>query len=69
MPFRPSREPRGPDRFLDYKIVLFVLGAALAMVGIALGRNWLVYVGLIPLAAGIVLRLIGERRGREMNDT
>ncbi|MFW6202654.1 MAG: hypothetical protein ACOC8B_08745 [Gemmatimonadota bacterium] len=61
MPFRPSRERRGPDPHLDVKIIVFVVGAALAVVGIAMEIEWLVTVAIAVLAAGVLLRFLRPR--------
>lgn len=57
MPFRPSRERRGPDRFLDLKMILLALGGCIAIAGFMLGIDWLVTAAIFPLVAGIALRL------------
>jgi uncharacterized membrane protein YedE/YeeE len=56
--FRPSRESRGPDPYLELKIVLFTLGAALGIVGIISGRELLVGIGILVLAIGVLLRFL-----------
>lgn len=61
-PFRPSRQPGGPDRWLHVKMALFVLGAALGIAGMTADNDTLVGVGIFVLAAGVLLRLLPERR-------
>ncbi|MGH7462178.1 MAG: hypothetical protein ACREMA_14300 [Longimicrobiales bacterium] len=61
MVFRASREKRGPDRFLNLKIAIFTMGAALACAGIIAQRNWLIYVAIGVLAAGVALRFFDRK--------
>lgn len=56
--FRPSREARGPDPFLNLKLVLFALGAALGIAGIIAGSEILVGIGILVLAIGVLLRFL-----------
>jgi membrane protein implicated in regulation of membrane protease activity len=58
MIFRPDRRTRGPDPVLGHKMLLFVVGAILAVIGIATERNWIVYVAIAFLLAGVVLRFL-----------
>lgn len=60
--FRPSRESRGPDPFLQLKMILFGIGAALALAGMVTGSQLLVGIGILVLAVGVLLRLL-QRRG------
>ncbi|HEX6937855.1 MAG TPA: hypothetical protein VF158_00475 [Longimicrobiales bacterium] len=62
-PFRPSREMRGTDPYLRLKVVIFVIGAVVGLVGIALGNDWLVGAGIAVLVAGVALRALAHRRG------
>ncbi|MFW6080041.1 MAG: hypothetical protein ACODAE_10495 [Gemmatimonadota bacterium] len=62
MPFRPSRERRGPDPHLDVKIIVFVVGAVLAVVGIGTEIDWLISIAIAILAAGVLLRFLRPRR-------
>jgi hypothetical protein len=55
--FRPSRRRVGPDPHLDTKIVLFVIGAAFGAAGMITGRNWIVFIGIAILLAGVLLGL------------
>ena len=59
--FRASRDKRGPDRFLDLKIVIFVIGAAIAGVGIISARNWLIYIAIGVLVVGVALRFFDRK--------
>lgn len=62
--FRPRRDPAaGPDLWLPLKMALFVTGAAAAMAGIALHRDWLVNVAIGLLLLGFLLRFVGPREG------
>ena len=61
-PFRPSREKRGPDRFLNLKVAIFSLGAGTALVGILSNRNWVINVAIGILLIGVILRFVGRDR-------
>lgn len=63
MIFRPDRSRRGVDRFLDVKMLIFVIGAALGVIGIAREIDWLVYAAIAVLAVGVILRLLRGRTG------
>ena len=57
--FRPSRKRReGEDRFLAWKIGLFVIGAAAAFGGMATSLSWLVWVGIAVLVVAMILRFL-----------
>lgn len=56
--FRPSRAQRGSDRWLRLKMAIFVVGAAVGIAGMATENDLLVGVGIIVLAAGVLLRLL-----------
>ncbi|MDE2763155.1 MAG: hypothetical protein OXQ94_15735 [Gemmatimonadota bacterium] len=58
--FRPSRERRGEDRFLAWKVRIFVAGAALALAGIGMSLSWLVWVGIGVLVVGLLLRFLPD---------
>jgi hypothetical protein len=63
--FFPDRKARSDgDRYLPFKIGLFVAGAAAALLGIALGQEWLVTSAIAVLAVGVLLRLL-PRGSRE----
>ena len=59
--FRPDRARTGTDPHLGAKMMLFVLGAAIAIAGIVIERNWLINVGIAVLIIGFLFRL---KRGR-----
>lgn len=54
--FRPSREPRADDPHLRIKMIIFALGAAFGLVGIATDAQWFVYIGIVLLAGAFLLR-------------
>ena len=59
--FRPSRQRRnGEDRFLAWKVRLFVIGAAVALAGMGMSQSWVVWVGIGVLGVGLVLRLLPD---------
>ena len=57
---RPSRERKGEDRFMVWKVRLFVAAAALALVGMGMSLSWLVWAGVGVLVVGLVLRFLPE---------
>ena len=59
-----SRSPKA-DRhpWFEWKVRLFLAGAAIALVGIATGRDWIVAVATFVLFAAFVLRFIPGGRG------
>jgi hypothetical protein len=57
MPFRPSRERRGSDRFLDLKMIMLALGGCIAVAGFILRIDWLVTAAIFPLIVGVALSL------------
>lgn len=61
--FRPSRERRGPDRYLPWKIGLFALAALLAFAGMRTGAAWLVALAMLALATGVALRFLPRQGG------
>jgi hypothetical protein len=63
--FRPSRDRRGPDRWLNVKVAIFCLGAGIALVGIASGKNWVVNLAIGVLAVGFLLRFLPGSRPPE----
>ncbi len=59
--FRPSRKRRdGEDRFLVWKVRLFVVGAAVALLGMGMSLSWVVWVGIGALLVGLVLRFLPD---------
>jgi hypothetical protein len=59
--FRASRDSRRAVRWLDLRLMLFVIGAAIAMIGIVLDIGWLVYVAIGVLLIGMILGLLARR--------
>ena len=60
--FRPSRERSGrDDPYLLWKVRLFVIGAVLALVGMAFVMRWLVWVGIGVLVVALLLRFLPAR--------
>lgn len=59
--FRPSRKRRdGEDRYLVWKVRLFVVGAAVALVGMGMSLQWLVWAGTGVLLVPLVLRFLPD---------
>ena len=59
-----SRSPK-TDRhpWFEWKVRLFLAGAAIALIGIATGRDWIVAVATFVLFAAFVLRFLPRGRG------
>jgi hypothetical protein len=53
-----SRAPAPDDRWLYLKLASFVVGAGLALLGLALRNDLLVTIAIIVLALGVVLRFL-----------
>jgi hypothetical protein len=60
-----DRRPRGDDPHLEWKVRLFLVGAVVALLGMARGSAWLVSVGIVILLAGASLRFF-RRRGVDL---
>ena len=60
--FRPSRSPTGTG-MLRHRMTIFVIGAMVALAGIASGTSWIIYIAVGILAVGVVLRL-AQRHGQ-----
>lgn len=61
MIFRPTRESRGPDRFLEAKMIIFTIGAALGIAGMISENRLLVGLALLVLLVGVAMRFVGRR--------
>jgi hypothetical protein len=60
--FRPDRTRREqPDRLLELKMLIFAVGAAVALAGIAYERRELILAAIIILAVGVLLRFVPSR--------
>jgi len=59
--FRPDREPRGEDPLLLVKITIFVAAAGIAVVGMALERQWIIVAAILLLAVAFLLRFVRPR--------
>jgi hypothetical protein len=62
MVFFRRTTPDAPDPWLTAKVVVFTLGAALALVGMATGTDWLVGAAAVVLVAGVALRFASSRK-------
>ena len=49
------------DRFVVWKVRFFLVGAALALAGMALAMSWVVWAGVAVLGVGLVLRFTDTR--------
>jgi 4-hydroxybenzoate polyprenyltransferase len=59
---RPSRENRGEDRLFAVKTLLLVTAASLGIAGMMYRIEWLIWAAIAVVAAGIILRLIADRK-------
>lgn len=53
-----NRQDRGVSAHLHWRVRLFWVGAGLALAGIYLEESWLVWVAIVILLTGIVLRFV-----------
>ncbi|HUF50960.1 MAG TPA: hypothetical protein VMN60_09015 [Longimicrobiales bacterium] len=64
--FMASRRRRNePDRFLDLKIALFLVGSVSGIIGMVRGSQTLITIALVIVAAGLLLRFL-TRPGDEL---
>ena len=65
-----NRSRRGEDPYLDWKVRLFLVGAVVALVGMARDATWMVLGGMLILLAGASLRFFpgGRARGPSPED-
>jgi hypothetical protein len=61
-----DRQPRGPGRFLEWKLRLLAVGAVLLLVGMARNLDLLVILSIIVLAAAFLLRFF-EKEAPEVD--
>lgn len=60
--FRPTRERRGKDPFLLWKMLLFGVAAVFGLAGMATENGWLIALALATIAAGLLLRFLSRPR-------
>jgi membrane protein implicated in regulation of membrane protease activity len=53
-----NRRKEGEDPHLDWKVRSFLAGAFLALLGMGLELNWLIWLGIAVLLAGFGLRFL-----------
>jgi len=56
-----DRGRSGEDPHLDWKIRLFIVGAVVALLGMARDASWMLVVGILVLLAGAALRFLPSR--------
>jgi len=62
MIFRPSRTRRGDDPWLRHRMLLFLLGGALCIVGLVLETGMLISIAIAILAIGAIVGLTSRRK-------
>jgi hypothetical protein len=61
--FRPSRERTAHDpETVKHRMTIFVIGAVVAVAGMASGTSWIIYIAVGILAIGVLLR-VAQKRG------
>jgi hypothetical protein len=60
-----NRKGAGPDTHLEWKVRIFLLGAALAMAGVGLDSTLLTTLAIVVLVAGAALRFLPTGKGSE----
>ena len=61
--FRPTRERTGHDpQTVNHRMTIFVIGAIVALAGIASGTSWIIYIAVGILAVGVILRVAQRHR-------
>ena len=60
--FADRKQRPGADAWLLAKMSLFVIGGAIAILGIGLGRDWLINVAIVVLLIGFLLRFLPRRK-------
>ena len=60
--FRPSRRSdEAGVRTVHHRMTIFVIGAIVALAGIASGTSWIIYIAVGILAVSLILR-VAQRR-------
>ena len=59
-----DRSRRRPVRHFEWRVRLFGVGAILAVVGMYADEAWLIYLAIVVLAVGILLRFAPGRGDR-----
>jgi hypothetical protein len=66
--FRADRQPRGEDPLLLLKMTLFVVAAAIAVIGMALQLTWVIFGAILLLAVAFLLRFLRPRAAESAVD-
>ena len=53
-----DRSPERPVRFLEWRVRLFGAGAILAVAGMAAEMGWLIWIAIVVLLVGFLLRFV-----------
>lgn len=65
-----DRRPDRPVRYLEWRVRLFGAGALLGVVGIATDTGWMIWLAIVVLVAGFLLRFLpAKEEGQEEEDT
>ena len=66
--YRRGASPSG-TRFLVARLWIFAIGAVLAVVGMVLGNDWIVWLAAAVLVSGVVLRLVASRVSADRDES
>ena len=64
-PISSRRRVRKPEPYFRWRVRLFGSGAVIALVGLYLDRRWIIFLALVVLFAGAVVRVLEERAPSE----
>lgn len=62
------RRGASSGRWLHVRMGIFGVGALLALMGMGLHHDWLIWAAAIVLASGILLGLVARRQGEPRQD-
>jgi membrane protein implicated in regulation of membrane protease activity len=63
-----NRSPRAPDRFLPWKVGLFVAAGLLIYFGVRLELRWVLWIAIALLLVAVGLRFVPRERDAERRD-
>ena len=66
--FRPNKSQEPDAFFFEIKVGLLLIGAGIGIAGMVTERRGLVWIGILFVGAGIVLRLVQTRMHRNKDN-